>query len=86
MMMVNHLAKALWRFVTEEERPLGEDGVEWAKGRVREIVQRGRQSIPDEAVCFFRDGNKWCCVFGDFADLHQSPAGFVTTSTRRLRP
>jgi hypothetical protein len=26
-------------------------------------------------VCFFRDGDSWACVFGDFAGLGQSPAG-----------
>ncbi len=32
--------------------------------------------IPDEAVCFFKDGNMWCCVHGDFQNLQESPAGF----------
>ena len=82
--MVNHLAKALWRFVTEEECPAGEDGAEWAKGRVREILERGHQSIPDDAICFFPDGNKWCCVFGDFENLQESPAGFGDQFGERL--
>jgi hypothetical protein len=33
-------------------------------------------SIPHDAVCFFRDGDKMCCVFGDFVNLQESPAGF----------
>lgn len=37
------------------------------------------RSIPDHAVCFFRDGNKWCCVNGDFVNIQESPAGFGDT-------
>jgi hypothetical protein len=32
--------------------------------------------IPFNALCFFKDGNKWCCVNGDFINLQESPAGF----------
>lgn len=32
--------------------------------------------VPSSAVCFFKDGNQWCCVFGDFINLQESPAGF----------
>jgi hypothetical protein len=32
--------------------------------------------IPHNAVCFFKDGDKKCCVFGDFLNLQESPAGF----------
>lgn len=32
--------------------------------------------IPHNAVCFFKDGTAWCCVFGDFINLQESPAGF----------
>ena len=35
-----------------------------------------RRSIPASAVCFFRDGDKMCAVFGDFVNLQESPAGF----------
>lgn len=24
--------------------------------------------LPPGAVCCFRDGNKWCCVYPDFGD------------------
>jgi hypothetical protein len=34
------------------------------------------QAIPPDAICFFRDGNKWCCVRQDFTNLQESPAGF----------
>lgn len=30
-------------------------------------------------IRFFRDGNMWCCVFGDFENLQESPAGFGAT-------
>lgn len=32
--------------------------------------------IPAHAICFFTDGDVWCCVFGDFINLQESPAGF----------
>lgn len=35
--------------------------------------------IPDSAVCFFKDGDDWCCVFGDFINLQESFAGFGKT-------
>lgn len=38
-----------------------------------------RPSIPHSAVCFFKDGDKWCCVHGDFVNLQESPAGFGDT-------
>ena len=38
-----------------------------------------RRAIPPQAVCFFMDGNQWCCVNGDFVDLAVSPAGFGDT-------
>lgn len=45
-------------------------------GMVVEAVQEQPKSIPPAAVCFFKDGDAWCCVFGDFIDLQESPAGF----------
>ena len=44
-------------------------------------IEAGRRNraIPDHAVCFFMDGDKWCCVHGDFANLQESPAGFGDT-------
>lgn len=41
-----------------------------------EAIQEYQRFIPNHAVCFFRDGAKWVCVFGDFIDLQVSPAGF----------
>lgn len=35
-----------------------------------------QRSIPDSAVCIYMDGNAFCCVFGDFENLQESPAGF----------
>lgn len=32
--------------------------------------------IPSYATCFFKDGNQWCCVFGDFINLQESLSGF----------
>ena len=38
-----------------------------------------RQGIPDDAICFFKDGDKMVAVFGDFKNLQESPAGFGET-------
>lgn len=40
--------------------------------------------IPVHAICYFLDGNKWCCVFGDFVNLQESPAGFGDTQDAAL--
>jgi len=32
--------------------------------------------VPAHAACFFKDGDAWCCVRGDFLNLQESPAGF----------
>ena len=34
--------------------------------------------IPSNAECYFEDGDKLCCVRGDFVNLEESPAGFGT--------
>lgn len=44
-------------------------------GHAKSMATAG-SGIPAEAVCFFRDGDRWCCVHGDFLNLQQSPAGF----------
>jgi len=36
----------------------------------------GNRAIPSDAVCFFREGDKWMCVRADFENLQVSPAGF----------
>lgn len=52
---------------------------------VSQIVEATpKRAIPDCAVCFFKDGDKWCCVFGDFVDLQQSDAGFGSDFTEAL--
>lgn len=43
-----------------------------------------RPSIPHYALCFFKDGDKWCAVFGDFNNLQESPAGFGDTFDEAL--
>ena len=35
--------------------------------------------VPADALCFFRDGDAWCCVWSDFVDLQESNAGFGST-------
>jgi len=35
--------------------------------------------IPASAICFYKDGDKWCAVHGDFVNLQESPAGFGDT-------
>lgn len=36
-------------------------------------------AIPPQAFCYFMDGNKWCCVRGDFRNLHEDCVGFGDT-------
>ncbi len=49
----------------------------WIHNLIRESqIVRG---VPDSALCFFKDGDKWCCVNGDFVNLQESPAGFGET-------
>jgi len=41
--------------------------------QLTDVVQSG---VPAHAACFFKDGEAWCCVRGDFINLQESPAGF----------
>ena len=47
-----------------------------APAAVEKIMRMKDRPIPHNALCFFLDGNQWCCVFGDFINLQESPAGF----------
>ena len=33
------------------------------------------EGVPHGAVCFFKIGGKWYCVFGDFKNIKESPYG-----------
>jgi len=35
--------------------------------------------IPASAMCYFTNGDKRCCVFGDFRNLQVDPIGFGNT-------
>jgi len=41
--------------------------------------QENKSGIPHSAICFYRDGNKWCAVYGDFINIQESPIGFGDT-------
>ena len=41
--------------------------------------------IPAYAICFFKDGEAWCCVMGDFVSLAESDAGFGGTMDSAMR-
>ncbi len=59
----------------------------WISSLIREFLisaKRVKIGIPHDAVCFFKDGDKWCCVYGDFANLQVSPAGFGDTFEEAL--
>jgi hypothetical protein len=45
----------------------------------RKIPPSGPWPFPADAMCFFRDGDNWCCVRPDFVNLQESPAGFGST-------
>lgn len=46
--------------------------------------QSPKRAIPDEAICFYKDGDAWCCVNGDFVDLQESPSGFGSDFSQAL--
>ena len=48
------------------------------------FIKSQTPSIPASAVCCFMDGDQWCCVFGDFINLQESPAGFGNTQIEAL--
>ena len=92
------LIDALMKFVNQETCPVNDQciagfvagantGWGWARTRVHRIIRDNpipMKGPPDHAVCFFRDGNKWCCVNGDFVNLQESPAGFGNTFDEAL--
>ena len=47
-----------------------------AECKYKSMLMRG---VPSNAFCFFRDGNTWCCVWGDFINVQESPVGFGDT-------
>lgn len=40
---------------------------------------KGLDAMPEDTLCFFRDGDRWCCVRKDFVNLQESNAGFGKT-------
>ena len=46
-----------------------------------ELCMNSLPAVPVHALCYFRDGDKYCCVFGDFRNLPEDPAGFGDTET-----
>lgn len=46
----------------------------WVTSLIR--ASKVKSGVPHDALCFFRDGARWCCVNGDFVNLQESPAGF----------
>lgn len=42
-------------------------------------MKKLKSGIPANALCYFHDGDMICCVFGDFINLQESPAGFGKT-------
>ena len=87
---MNALLLSLRKFACGETCPVNEQCIPgfvagantawgWARTHVKKIVDSFKPSIPDSAVCFFMDGDKWCCVNGDFVNLQDSPAGFGST-------
>lgn len=54
----------------------------WGKARnyIRSLMERfPLNGVPKQSLCFFKDGNKWFCVHGDFEDLQSSPSGVGDT-------
>lgn len=40
------------------------------------LGDKQKSGIPHDSICYFKDGDKQCAVFGDFVNLQESPAGF----------
>lgn len=64
-------------------------GAQWGWGDARVLIGKWLDetrlpTIPDSAVCFFKDGERWCCVNGEFVNLQESPAGFGETFEEAL--
>lgn len=78
--------------VNESCQPGFVSGAYWGWGEARnrisqiakEVPADKPYGVPESAVCFFKDGNQWCCVFGDFDNLQESPAGFGDTFEQAL--
>jgi len=89
--MKGKLIEALWHFINEETIRGGDccipgftsgqcDGWGRARTRVKVLIEKyAAPALPAEAVCFYKDGDSWCCVHGDFINLQESPAGFGDT-------
>lgn len=87
----------LKRFADLETCPVNEQcvpgfvsGAYWGWGEARNRIGKllrdnpRLSAIPDAAVCFFKDGSKWCAVHGDFINLQESPHGFGDTFEEAL--
>lgn len=44
-----------------------------------ELERSTCNKLPPNALCFFPDGDAICCVYGNFINLQESPAGFGKT-------
>jgi hypothetical protein len=60
------------------------DYIAESRAYVRDLIRadlayKHRPALPASAVCFFKDGDRWCCVNADFVNLMGSPAGFGET-------
>lgn len=40
--------------------------------------------LPTCAVCYFMDGDQWCCAHADFVNVQESPCGFGPTMADAL--
>lgn len=56
-----------------------DDGSRWAS-----LDEATFSGIPHHAVCIFKDGDKWCAVYGDFINLEESVAGFGKDFTEAI--
>jgi len=43
-----------------------------------------KSGVPDQAICFFKDGDQWCAVYGNFINLQESKAGFGETYSEAM--
>jgi hypothetical protein len=85
------LSQKIKHFVFEETCPVADycapgfkSGADWgwgsARNRVGAILNNFPEAnVPDKALCFYKDGDRWVCIHGDFVNLQESMAGFGET-------
>jgi hypothetical protein len=65
------------------------DYIAESRAYVRDLIRRDmepkvKSGVPDKALCYWKDGDQWCCTHADFKNAQESPAGFGETFDEAL--